>query len=61
LVSLLPPRPAYALARLEPYGFFIVMALVLTGALSNLWLWPLITVGQAAIRLLLFPVFWLVS
>lgn len=55
LVSLLPARPAYALARLEPYGFFIVLALVVSGILSNWWLWPLIGAGQFLIKLILSP------
>lgn len=55
LVSLLPARPSYALARLEPYGFFIVLALVVSGVLANLWLWPLIGAGQYLIKLILSP------
>jgi Zn-dependent protease len=31
--SLLPPRMAYALSRLEPYGIFILLALMLSGLL----------------------------
>lgn len=34
--SLLPPRMAYALSRVEPYGFFILLALMLTGVLWKL-------------------------
>ncbi|NCS66189.1 MAG: site-2 protease family protein [Hydrogenophilales bacterium CG03_land_8_20_14_0_80_62_28] len=33
-VSLLPPRWAYGLARVEPYGMFILIALIFTGLLS---------------------------
>ncbi|MGI4815945.1 MAG: site-2 protease family protein [Janthinobacterium lividum] len=55
LVSLLPPRQAIAFARLEPYGFFIVMALVVSGFLGNLWLRPLINVGYSFIGILLTP------
>lgn len=33
-VSLLPPRLAYTLARLEPYGMFILVALLFTGVLG---------------------------
>jgi Zn-dependent protease len=33
-VSLLPPRPAYTLARVEPYGLFILIALLFTGVLG---------------------------
>jgi Zn-dependent protease len=34
LFGLLPREPAIAFARLEPYGMFIVMGLLFTGALS---------------------------
>jgi Zn-dependent protease len=55
LTALLPPRPAIALSRLEPYGFFIVMALLLTGTLTKFWLWPLVSLGQAALTAILTP------
>lgn len=57
LASLLPVRQSIALSRIEPYGFFIVMALVLTGLLSRFWLSPLMDVGYAAIRLVLVPLY----
>lgn len=34
VTSLLPDKASYAFSRTEPYGFFVVMALALTGALS---------------------------
>jgi Zn-dependent protease len=40
-VSLLPPRMAYALARVEPYGIFILLGLMFLGVLG-LFMWPLI-------------------
>jgi Zn-dependent protease len=40
-VSLLPPRLAYSYARVEPYGMFILIALLFTGLL-NAVLWPLV-------------------
>ncbi len=40
-VSLLPPRLAYGLARVEPYGLFILLALIFTGLLG-VFIWPLI-------------------
>ncbi|MCU0840998.1 MAG: site-2 protease family protein [Thiobacillaceae bacterium] len=40
-VSLLPPRLAYGLALVEPYGLFILLALVFTGLLGVI-IWPLI-------------------
>jgi Zn-dependent protease len=41
LVGLLPYRQAMASQRIEPWGFFIVMALVMAGVVSNLWMRPL--------------------
>ena len=35
-VSLLPPRAAYTLARIEPYGLFILLGLLFTGLLGVL-------------------------
>jgi Zn-dependent protease len=55
LVGLLPHRQAYAISRIEPYGFFIVLGLVLIGILGTYWLRPLIAVGYAALQLLLTP------
>jgi Zn-dependent protease len=55
LMALLPPRQAIALSRLEPYGFFIVMALVMTGTLTRYWLNPLVTFGYSAITAILTP------
>jgi Zn-dependent protease len=33
-VGLLPPRLGWALSRVEPYGFFVLIALLATGTLS---------------------------
>jgi len=41
LVGLLPYRQAVLLSRVEPWGFFIVMALVIAGVISSLWMRPL--------------------
>jgi len=40
-VSLLPNRLAWRYARLEPYGFPILLVLLFTGILGDI-LWPLI-------------------
>jgi Zn-dependent protease len=61
LVGLLPPRPAYALSRVEPWGFFIVMGLILVGIVSSLWLRPLISLGYQLLDLLLTPLTFLFS
>ena len=55
LVGLLPGKQAHLVSRLEPWGFFIVMALVLAGVLGALWLSPLMQLGYGAINLLLTP------
>jgi Zn-dependent protease len=56
LAGLLPlGRAQIILARIEPFGFFIVMGLVLAGIVSALWLQPLMGVGYAVINLLISP------
>ncbi|RYF68302.1 MAG: site-2 protease family protein, partial [Comamonadaceae bacterium] len=42
-------------SRIEPYGFFIVLALVVAGVVGALWLRPLMTVGYSIIQFLLTP------
>jgi len=49
-VGLLPQRLAYAYSRVEPYGMFIIIALLVTGALGVL-LRPFLQMGEAIIRL----------
>jgi Zn-dependent protease len=51
LVALLPRRAAIQVASLERYGFIIVMALVFTGILTNLWLRPLVVSGISLFEL----------
>ena len=55
LVGLLPWRAAQAVSRVEPFGFFIVLALVVAGVVGNYWLRPLMGVGYAVIDLMLTP------
>lgn len=56
LAGLLPRgRAQIFMARIEPYGFFIVMGLVVAGIVSNYWLQPLMSLGYLAIDLLLSP------
>ncbi|MDP2264624.1 MAG: site-2 protease family protein [Hydrogenophaga sp.] len=55
LVGLLPWKQAEMVSRVEPWGFFIVMALVLTGVVGNLWLRPLMVLTGSAIEVLLTP------
>jgi len=56
LVGLLPYRQAEMVSRVEPYGFFIVMALVLTGVVTTLWLQPLMALSYGALDILLTPI-----
>jgi len=57
LAGLLPRgRAQEFLARIEPYGFFIVMGLVLAGIVSTYWLQPLMTFGYEVVNLLLSPI-----
>lgn len=54
LTGLLPNRYAYKFAQIEPYGFFIVMALVMLKVLY-FWMVPVMSVAQIALRLILSP------
>jgi Zn-dependent protease len=55
LVGLLPWRQAVMFSKIEPWGFFIVMALVITGVVNNLWMQPLIGLTFDVLKLLLSP------
>ncbi|MDQ0072587.1 Zn-dependent protease [Variovorax boronicumulans] len=56
LAGLLPNGPAQNfLARIEPYGFFIVMGLVIAGVVSTFWLRPLMDAGYFVINLIITP------
>ncbi|TXT35832.1 MAG: peptidase M50 [Comamonadaceae bacterium] len=61
LVGLLPYRQAMLVSRVEPWGFFIVMALVLAGVVSSLWMRPLMGLTYQLIHLLLSPLAMLVG
>lgn len=41
VAGLLPPRLAFGFSRLEPYGLFIVLGLLVTGLLGRI-LWPIV-------------------
>ena len=55
LAGLLPWKQAQWLERVEPWGFFIVMGLVIAGVVGALWLRPLMTVGYAVINSVMSP------
>ena len=53
VVGLLPWKQAYQFSRIEPYGFYIVMALVITGVANHLWLDPVMNATFGLIQLML--------
>ena len=54
LTSMLPHRYANKFARIEPYGFFIVLGLLYFNVL-NFWLVPMIALTQGLLRLIASP------
>jgi len=60
LVGLLPWRQAMAVSRIEPWGFYIVMALVITGVVNSVWMSPLMDLTFAFIKLALSPLSFLI-
>ncbi|MFM2036418.1 MAG: hypothetical protein RL459_1683 [Pseudomonadota bacterium] len=61
LVGLLPYRQAVMVSRIEPWGFFIVMALVITGVVSSLWMRPVMSLTFGLLDVLLSPLSALIS
>ncbi|MFC0348526.1 site-2 protease family protein [Undibacterium danionis] len=60
LTSLLPHRQAYQFSKIEPYGFFIVMALVYFKILQ-FWMYPLMNIAQSILQFVLTPLTMLLS
>lgn len=55
VVGLLPLRLALGFARVERFGFFIVMGLVVLGIVNALWMLPIMTASMFSIQWLLQP------
>jgi Zn-dependent protease len=55
LVGLLPHQQAALVSRIEPYGFFVVMALVVSGIASTVWMQPVMALTFGLLNLLLSP------
>jgi Zn-dependent protease len=56
LAGLLPRGRAQVLmARIEPFGFFIVMGLVIAGIVGTWWLRPLMDAGYFVLNLMMSP------
>ena len=60
LVGLLPWRQAVLVSRVEPWGFFIVLALVITGVISSVWMRPLMDLTFDLLKLSLSPLSFLI-
>jgi len=61
LVGLLPYKQAELVSRIEPWGFFVVMFLVIAGVVGTYWLLPLMTLGYAVINTVLSPLLYLLQ
>ncbi len=61
LVGLLPYKQAELVSRIEPWGFFIVMALVVSGIVNSLWMRPLMGLTFGALDVVLTPFAWLLN
>lgn len=59
LVGLLPMRQAAVVARIEPWGFFIVLALLLMGVVSTYWMQPLMSLTFSLLDIVLTPFAWM--
>ena len=53
VVGLLPWKQAYQFSCIEPYGFFIVIALAITGVVNHLWLDPVMSATFGLIEIML--------
>ena len=61
LVGLLPYRQAELVSRVEPWGFFVVMGLVVAGIVDKLWMRPVMGLTESVLGLLLSPLGWLIG
>lgn len=61
LVGILPWKQAQWVSRIEPWGFFVVMALVLAGIVGTYWLRPLMSFGYLVLNTLTAPLLALFS
>lgn len=62
LMAMLPRGPVQNfIYRIEPYGFFIVMGLMVAGLFTPFWLRPLVSVGASVLDLIFTPLMLLVS
>jgi Zn-dependent protease len=55
LVGLLPYPYSYQVSRVEPWGFFIVMGLVIAGVINTIWMSPVMGLTYDFLELVLSP------
>ena len=60
-VGLLPIKQAILFSRIEPWGFYIVMALVLFGVINGIWMQPFMGLTLETLRWLMTPIEWLLG
>lgn len=60
VTSMLPNTLAYKFAKIEPYGFFILLALLWFGVLS-FWVQPVMWLGAQAVKLIASPITFLLT
>ena len=60
LTSMLPNRLAFKFAKIEPYGFFVLLALLYFGVLS-FWVQPMMWLGYQLVELVALPFTFLMS
>ena len=61
LVGLLPYKYAELVSRVEPWGFFIVLGLVIAGVINAIWMMPMMNVTYGLLELVLSPLAMLVK
>jgi Zn-dependent protease len=61
LVGLLPYKYAELVSRVEPWGFFIVLGLVIAGIINTIWMAPVMSVTFGLLKLVLSPLAMLVN
>ncbi len=60
VTSMLPHQYAYKFAKIEPYGFFIVIALALLKVI-NLWVMPVMLIAQTVLQWMISPLKFLLN
>jgi Zn-dependent protease len=61
LIGLLPYKFAELVSRVEPWGFFIVLGLVVAGVINTIWMTPMMNVTYGLLELALSPLAMLVK